>query len=122
MKVLLSIKPQFAEKILSGEKVYEYRKRIFKKDVDTVLIYSTKPVGVIIGEFKIDKIIHSDKKTVWNKTKLKSGISKEFYETYFSASSDAYAIKVKSVKKYDKPIKLEELRPNLKAPQSYCYI
>ena len=30
MKVLLSIKPEFVEKIFSGEKRFEYRKNIFK--------------------------------------------------------------------------------------------
>ena len=122
MKVLLSIKPQFANKILSGEKLYEYRKRIFKKDVDTVLIYSTKPVGFVIGEFKIDRIIHDDKKLVWDQTKLYSGITQEFYEDYFNDHSEEYAIKIKSVKKYNTPIKLNDIKPNLKAPQSYCYI
>ena len=44
MKVLLSIKPEFVEAIFSGEKLYEYRKAIFKKNVTTVVIYATKPV------------------------------------------------------------------------------
>ena len=30
MKILLSIKPEFAEKIFSGSKKYEFRRRIFK--------------------------------------------------------------------------------------------
>ena len=38
MKVLLSIKPEFAEKIFNGTKKYEFRKSIFKnKDVDKVI-------------------------------------------------------------------------------------
>ena len=40
MKVLLSIKPEFADKIFNGTKKYEFRKSIFKnKDVDTVVVY-----------------------------------------------------------------------------------
>lgn len=31
MKILLSIKPRFVEKIISGEKLYEYRKVVFKE-------------------------------------------------------------------------------------------
>ena len=53
MKVLLSIKPQFVEEIFAGKKRFEYRKAIFSKDVDSVVIYSTKPVGKIVGEFTI---------------------------------------------------------------------
>ena len=40
MRVLLSIKPEFVEKIFSGEKLYEYRKAMFKNvNVSTVVIY-----------------------------------------------------------------------------------
>jgi len=31
MNVLLSMKPRYVEKVLSGEKKYEFRKRIWKK-------------------------------------------------------------------------------------------
>ncbi|MBI6731014.1 ASCH domain-containing protein, partial [Pseudomonas amygdali] len=42
MKVLLSIKPEYAEKILQGEKRFEFRKSVFKNpDVRTVVIYAT---------------------------------------------------------------------------------
>lgn len=42
MKVLLSIKPEFAEKIFSGEKKFEFRRSIFKdKTVKTVLVYAS---------------------------------------------------------------------------------
>ena len=35
MKVLLSIKPEYVDKIFSGEKRYEYRKSMFKnKNID----------------------------------------------------------------------------------------
>ena len=58
MKVLLSIKPIFANEIFNGNKKFEYRKSIFKnKDIKTIVVYSTKPIGKIIGEFDIENII-----------------------------------------------------------------
>lgn len=58
MKVLLSIKPEFVKEIFNGNKKFEYRKAIFKnKDVKTIVIYATMPVGKIVGEFDIDYII-----------------------------------------------------------------
>lgn len=46
MRVLLSIKPEFVEKIFSGEKLYEYRKAAFKNEgISSIVIYSTMPVG-----------------------------------------------------------------------------
>ena len=42
MKVLMSIKPLYAEQILQGKKKYEYRRRIFKRsDVSSLVIYES---------------------------------------------------------------------------------
>ena len=41
MKVLLSIKPEFVREIFAGNKKYEYRKAIFTKNVNQVVVYST---------------------------------------------------------------------------------
>ena len=35
-KILLSIKPEFADKIISGEKKFEYRTHVPIKDVNTI--------------------------------------------------------------------------------------
>ncbi|WP_369009144.1 ASCH domain-containing protein, partial [Escherichia coli] len=49
MKVLLSIKPEFAEKILNGTKRFEFRKGIFKNpQISTVVIYATMPLGKVV--------------------------------------------------------------------------
>ena len=54
MKVLLSIKPEFADKIFNGTKKYEFRKSIFKnKDVDTVVVYASSPCKYIINWYTI---------------------------------------------------------------------
>ena len=44
MNLLISIKPEFVNKILANEKLYEFRKSIFKQKVDKIFIYSTYPV------------------------------------------------------------------------------
>ncbi len=68
MKVLLSIKPEFVEKILDGTKKFEFRKGIFKNpDVKSVVIYSTMPVGMIVAEFDIADVIEDKPSNVWKK-------------------------------------------------------
>lgn len=37
--IIMPIKPVFAEKILSGEKKYEYRKQLCKKEINKIYIY-----------------------------------------------------------------------------------
>ncbi|SFU78374.1 Predicted transcriptional regulator, contains an HTH and PUA-like domains [Clostridium sp. DSM 8431] len=124
MKVLLSIKPAYAEKIFKGEKKYEYRRSIFKKDgVDTIVVYVTKPVGKVIGEFKIDNIIKGNPKDIWKETKKYSGIKKKDYMEYFKERKNGFAICIKNVEVYENPLNLIDLTPPIKsAPQSFRYI
>ena len=69
MNVTLSIRPTFCKMIFSGQKVYEYRKRIFtRKDVDKVYVYATKPICRIVGYFTIDEVIEDIKTNIWAKT------------------------------------------------------
>ena len=68
MKVVLSIKPQFANKIFDGTKKFEFRKAIFKnQNVTSVLVYASSPVQKVIGEFEIGEIFNFDLKTLWDK-------------------------------------------------------
>lgn len=121
MKVLLSIKPEFAFKIFEGTKRFEFRKAIFKRpDVKTVVVYASSPVQQVIGEFEIDDIISNSPSAVWEKTKKYSGITKVFFNKYFENKEVAYAIKIKDVKKYDIPLCLDVF--NVVPPQSYVYL
>ncbi|WP_375191047.1 hypothetical protein [Chryseobacterium sp.] len=122
MKVLLSIKPEFAFKIFEGEKKFEFRKVIFKNlDVKTVLVYASHPVQQVIGEFEIDHILTSNPKDLWERTKAHSGITKEYFYEYFGEREIGHAIKIKKVKKYIHPLSLKD---DLKVspPQSYMYL
>ena len=49
--VIMSIRPKYAEAILDGTKVWEFRKHIIRKPFNRVLIYETSPVKAIVGEF-----------------------------------------------------------------------
>lgn len=123
MKVLLSIKPEYAEKILSGQKRYEFRKAIFKNtDVRTVVIYATMPVGKIVGEFDFDEVLSDTPQAIWKETQEFSGITKQFFNLYFYGRRTAHAIKVREARRYDEPISLVDVIPSGAAPQSYCYL
>lgn len=104
MKVLLSIKPEFVERIFSGEKVYEYRKVVFKRrDIESVVIYSTMPEGMIVGEFEVGEIADNPTE-LWKKTKEVSGITKQFFDEYFLDKQVGYTIEIKKLIRYATPI------------------
>lgn len=122
MKVLLSIKPEFAEKIFNGTKKYEFRKSIFKnKNVDTVVVYASSPLQYVIGEFKIETILSDNVDRIWEQTHESSGISEDFYRMYFAHKTNAFAIKIGRVIKYKRHKRLSEYNVAF-APQSYVYL
>lgn len=124
MKVLLSIKPEYVKRIFEGKKKYEYRRSLFKReDIESIVIYATKPVGKVVGEFQIETIIEDDPRIIWEKTKSYSGIKKKDYMNYFDKKEKGFAIVIKDAFIYDTPLELNELNPQITtAPQSFRYI
>ncbi|WP_433811379.1 hypothetical protein [Flavobacterium johnsoniae] len=122
MKVLLSIKPEFAFKIFDGTKKFEFRKVIFKNpNVKTVVVYASSPVQKVIGEFEIDDIFSFNPQALWKITKKDSGITEDFFYEYFADREIAHAIKIKNIKKYVKPLSIKD-DFNVFPPQSYVYL
>lgn len=123
MKILLSIKPQFANKIFNGTKKYEFRKSIFNNyKISKVIVYASSPIKKVVGEFEIEDIITDEPEILWEKTKDYSGITKEFFDSYFNERKIAYAIKIKSFREYDIPKCLKSDFDILFPPQSFRYI
>lgn len=123
INVLLSIKPKYATAIFSGEKLFEFRRSIFKNtNVKKVYVYASKPVGLIIGEFEIDEIISSDPETLWKTTKSASGISKQYFDEYFEGKDIAHALKVTKTQTYKEPVSLMDMFNIARPPQSFMYV
>lgn len=121
MKVVLSIKPEFAFKIFDGTKRFEFRKSIFKNEkIKTIIVYASSPVQQVIGEFQIEHIHNHDLDILWEMTQEHSGISEEFYYKYFADKQQGFAIEVRNPRKYKKPKCLRE-DYNLLPPQSFAY-
>jgi predicted transcriptional regulator len=122
MKVLLSIKPRFAELIFNGSKKYEFRKAMFKKEgITTVVVYSSSPMQKVIGEFEIERILTDDLASLWAQTKDAAGIEEDYFYSYFGERQQGFALKIKSTKKYKTPLNLKE-HFNLTPPQSFLYL
>jgi len=122
MKVLLSIKPEFADKIFGGTKKYEFRRSIFKKkEVKTIVVYASSPVQKIIGEFEIETIIKEELNRLWELTKDLSGISEDYFFEYFRNKENGFAIKIKKTKRYNTPLSIRE-DFNATPPQSFMYL
>ena len=123
MKILLSIKPQYVEKIISGEKRYEFRKNEFKRrDIDTIVVYSSGNVKKLVGEIKFKRILSDTPYLIWQKTHAQSGMTEECFMKYYLNRDKAYAIAIESFRLYKEPMEIGVKYPGVKAPQSYRYV
>lgn len=121
-KILMSIKPEYVEQILSGKKKYEYRKiKAKRKNIEKMIIYSTYPVMKVVAEVDILSIIEDSPNNLWKQTKFESGVAKEFYNKYYKNRDCAIAYELGNVKVYDKPKDLNEYGIKY-APQSFIYL
>ena len=119
MEAIISIKPQFVEKILNGEKRFEYRKSFLKDIPGKCYIYSTLPVGKIVGFFTIKQILRDEPPKIWDLTKEKAGITKEFFDQYYFGRNKAVAVEIENVTIFGKPKDYKEIDSSGKIPQTY---
>jgi predicted transcriptional regulator len=122
MIAILSIKAKYVEEILNGNKKYEFRKTSFKRDVSSILVYATKPVGKIVCKLQVGDIIEDRPQILWRDFKEFSGLSKKEFFAYFGNKNKGTAIEIKEVEEFPEPINPNGLIPNFVAPQSWSYI
>jgi predicted transcriptional regulator len=122
-RVLLSVKPQFAEAILAGTKTFEFRRLLFKReDVRTIVIYASSPTRKVVGEFTLDKVLTLKLDELWATTCNGSGIERSYFDEYFEGRSTGHALKVKETRRYRSPRCLRKDFGISHPPQSFCYI
>jgi type I restriction enzyme S subunit len=123
--VLLSIKPEFAEKILSREKRYEFRKTRFRdpSKVDTVIMYSSSPDQEIVGTFTFERVIQDDPENLWDNFGDVSGIdNRSRFLDYFSNTETGYAIEIQEVFRLPSPVDPRRHFDDFRPPVSFQYV
>lgn len=126
--LIISVKPEYAIKILRGEKTIELRKCAPKKVGKNgyLLMYVTAPIKEIWGIYKIENIIKENPNTLWENFGDKTGITKEEFNEYYKENEKAFGIQIQEVKNlFENSIKLDNLKnliPGFMPPQTYSYI
>ena len=120
-KIVISIRPEHVENIINGSKKYEYRTKAAKSDVKKILIYETLPIKKVVAEAEILEVLMLPPEELWAETKDKSGIKKDFFDSYFRGREVAYAYKLGKIKVYEQPKELSEFGIKA-APQSFVYL
>lgn len=118
--IIISIKHAFAEKIYSGEKRYELRKRIPNVKLGTrCWIYEPKPVGKVTGFFTYLGCFRETKEEVYNYCRDYIGINREAFMQYYNNERFAHAWQVVAPHRC-KPFTLQDAGI-MRAPQSYIF-
>lgn len=126
--LIISIKPQYAEKIFSGEKTIELRKSkpLRSPENGYMLIYVTSPIKEIWGICKIENIIKDNTEIFWEKFGNQTGVSLKEFNEYYNEKTKALGIKLKDIKKIPNQNlslkKLKEIIPGFTPPQTYKYL
>jgi predicted transcriptional regulator len=120
--VILSIKPVYAQAIMSGTKKVEFRKKIFKRPVNKIFVYSSSPEKKIIGFFTIKEIVENNPKNLWQEFNKVGGIKKNDFFNYYQNSETGFSIKINGVQKFENGIDPSDFFDNFCPPQSYIYL
>ncbi|NUB12095.1 helix-turn-helix domain-containing protein [Azospirillum brasilense] len=123
--IVLSIKPNYSEKILQGKKTIELRRRfpISVSQGSTAYIYSTSPDMALVGSVRIDGIERLPLKILWRKHGKSASIRKPDFDKNFSELEEGFALKLSEAHRFARPLSLLELKErfDFKAPQSFLY-
>ena len=120
-KMLLSINPEYVEMIFSGIKKYEFRKSQCKRHIDGIIIYCTSPVMKVVGEVAVTSILVDEPDKIWQTVKNEAGITRKFYNQYYSGRRNAVAYHLGNIEQYKEPKELKDFGIS-HAPQSFVYI
>lgn len=109
--IMISIHPEYVQKILSGEKTIELRRRAINIPPKTkIWIYSTRPCGKIIANALLKKIEVMSPANAWKTHQKAMCIKKESYKNYTESLDFVYLFHLINIKRMRKNISLEEMR------------
>lgn len=120
--VLISIHPEYVKSIISGEKVYEYRKFLPKQEISFLVLYCTAPVRKITAVVEVRGCLVGSLADIWDRTSRGSGISHSLYSDYYSGKQSASVFILGDVYQMESPMDLSDLPSQKTAPQSFCYL
>ena len=123
MNVLLSIKPEYAEAILRHDKLYEFRRCMFRrKGIERVYLYATAPLCRVVGSFKVGKVIRDDPNRLWEELGYLSAIDSKSFFGYFRGRKMGCAIEVTDAVRFRTPIDPRDIFEHFIAPRSFRYV
>ncbi|MEQ8396441.1 helix-turn-helix domain-containing protein [Thalassobaculum sp.] len=124
--IVLSIRPQYANRILTGEKTVELRRRFPARAPKGTIayIYSTSPERALVGLAEIARVRKLPVEDIWRRYADSAHIERADFDSYFQGVEQGFALEFENVRPFEMPISLTDLRERFgfEPPQSFLYV
>lgn len=121
--ILLSVKPRFADLIVSGTKRVELRRAVPAQSVDTIALYSSSPVQAIIALVDVRETIEANPSTLWKVARDNGGgLTRMELRTYFESKKTGFALMLENVRVFDRPVDPKTFFNVFTPPQFFKYL
>jgi predicted transcriptional regulator len=123
--LILSLRPQYAEKIFKKQKTVEIRKSFSEKWVGKrAVVYASHPSSSLLGEVRVGSVSQGDPGVIWEKFGACVGCSLPEYAEYVGRATAVWAIQLEEARPYKTPLGIAHvshlIKRDLRPPQSYC--
>ena len=123
-QLLMSVKPEFAERIMSRKKTVELRRKFSTRWIGhRINIYASAPVMSLMGEARIAGVVMNKPEIIWERFNEQIGCSRAEFDAYVAGTDEVYAIELEDVQAYRARLPLVQMSRwtggNLIPPQSY---
>lgn len=109
-KLVLSVRPDYADKIMSGQKSVEVRRKFAKSWEGVRLnIYASSPTQSLMGEAKVVRVIEAAPSVIWEHFESQVGCLKRDFDRYTEGCRLVSAIVLDDVRPYAFPVPLVQL-------------
>lgn len=124
--VVVSIQPEWANQILSGNKQWEYRRTTVNANRGSRLIlYASGGLHAIVGEATIERVLNEPLEALIAHTTKEVPETPDDIRKSFAGRKIGHAIKIRNPVRYESPFTLSKIReriPRFMPPQSFYYV
>jgi predicted transcriptional regulator len=125
-RVLLSLRPRFADALLEGSKTVEIRRRPTRIASGSVaLVYASSPRRALLGAVVVGAVDIATPQQLWRRHGPATALDRDEYDTYLAGRPIASALIISAATRFRERVELEDLRERQRSfvvPQSYRFV
>ena len=121
--ILMSIKPQYVDMILSGCKTVEVRKGAVRVPaLARIWLYATNPRQQVVASARVKAVAVETPDEIWHTFGDRAGIDRCKFDAYVGEAEVVSALCLAEVTELDTPLSPRDQAPTFRPPQSYAFL